>query len=141
MPDEYIDQAQRLSVSDELAHLRAENLRLSRALAEAYTEVEVTRADRDRLSYLLRVQGQGPSSPGGVGESEVWWPGLVMRVNALRKKLDGKPRELRIGCGLHPGSLLNAYREGDLNFNEVCTILISVEFAVACEALRIERER
>lgn len=37
---------------EERDQLRAENLRLSRALVAAYTDVEVVAADRDRLSKL-----------------------------------------------------------------------------------------
>lgn len=38
--------------NDERDQLRAENDRLSRTLVAAYTEVEVVKADRDRLSTL-----------------------------------------------------------------------------------------
>lgn len=46
------------------------------------------------------------------------WDALVDQANALRKQLDDKPRALRIGYTLHPGSILNAYREGDATFAE-----------------------
>jgi hypothetical protein len=123
--------------SNELAQLREENLRLSRSLVDAYTEVEVTRADRDRLAAALRIKGHDPGELFGLPEWE--WPGLVARLNALRKRLDEKPRELRAGYAFHPGGILNAYREGDLGFDEACGILVSAEFSDACASLRQAR--
>jgi hypothetical protein len=55
-------------------------------------------------------------------------------LNHLHKSLAAKPKELRMGYGLHPRGILNAYREGDLSFDEACDILSSVQFsAVAAE--------
>lgn len=115
--------------NDELKQLRAETLRLSTALVAAHAEVEVLRADRDRLAGSGNMAGGSTITSSG-------WSELISQLNALRKRLDAKPRELRVGYALHPGSLLNAYREGDLSFDEACDVLDSVEFSEACAALR-----
>ena len=115
--------------NDELVQLRAENQRLRRALVEARTEVEVTRRDRDRLAAALRVKGHDLCELSESPEGE--WSELVARLNMLRKRLDEKPRELRMGYPLQPGGILNAYREGDLSFDEACGILGSAEFSAA----------
>lgn len=46
------------------------------------------------------------------------WDELVNQVNDLHGMLAEKPRQLRIGYQCSPGGILNAYREGDLTFNE-----------------------
>lgn len=51
-------------------------------------------------------------------KTKQYWTNLVSEANKIRKELDGKPEELKIGYWLSPGSILNAYREGDLTFNE-----------------------
>src|SRR4029077_8009283 len=68
--------------------------------------------------------------PGTLAE----WADLVAQLNALRKRLDQKPEKWRMAYSLHPVSLLNAYREGDLSFDEACTILGSKEFLESCGA-------
>lgn len=49
---------------------------------------------------------------------KVYWNNVVSRANFIRKTLDEKPLELKIGHWSEPGSILNAYREGDLTFDE-----------------------
>jgi len=46
------------------------------------------------------------------------WNHIVKAANSIRKGLDFKPQELKAGYTYAPGGVLNAYREGDLNFNE-----------------------
>lgn len=106
----------------ELAQLRNENTRLARALIEADLKIKALKTDRDRLAAARCIAN--PIS----ARSEVWWPGLIAHLNALRKKLDAKPQEMKRGYIAHPGSILNAYREGDLSFDEACSILGSAEF-------------
>jgi hypothetical protein len=45
------------------------------------------------------------------------WAALVHLVNRTIQQLQRKPVELRGGYYLEPGSILNAYREGDLTFD------------------------
>ena len=59
------------------------------------------------------------------------WEDLVEQVNAARRLLDDKPRHLRLGYVLEPGSILNAYREGDLSFAEARDVLASAAFREA----------
>lgn len=47
-----------------------------------------------------------------------YWKHVVDIANAARKLLDDKPSDQRIAFGGHPGSILNAYREGDATFTE-----------------------
>jgi hypothetical protein len=54
----------------------------------------------------------------GIAPDRAHWDALVDQANALRRQLDSKPRALRVGYTLHPGSILNAYREGDVTFAE-----------------------
>jgi hypothetical protein len=51
------------------------------------------------------------------------WNELMNEVNELARVLRNKPAALKIGHSMHPGSILNAYREGDLNFDESVTAL------------------
>ena len=51
-------------------------------------------------------------------DDRAYWDAAVDTVNAARKLLDDKPQRLRIGYSPHPGSILNAYREGDVTFTE-----------------------
>jgi len=46
------------------------------------------------------------------------WRGIVVGVNVLMRVLKNKPTYLKIGYLLHPSGILNAYREGDLTFNQ-----------------------
>ena len=48
---------------------------------------------------------------------------LVEQANAIRKQLDEKPASMKIGYIRVPGGILNAYREGDINFEEAKTAL------------------
>jgi hypothetical protein len=47
-----------------------------------------------------------------------YFKGMVEQANATAKILRNKPQELKIGYTLCAGGILNAYREGDLNFEE-----------------------
>lgn len=67
------------------------------------------------------------------------WTALVEQLNKLRKRLDEKPKKWRASYSLHPGSLLNAYREVDLSFNEVCDLLRLGDFFEACAAYRTSK--
>ncbi|TAL49269.1 hypothetical protein EPN83_01890 [Patescibacteria group bacterium] len=51
------------------------------------------------------------------------WEKVVEQVNAGIKKLQRKPKSLKKGFTLHPGSILNAYREGDLTFRQAVRAL------------------
>lgn len=51
------------------------------------------------------------------------WARLVEKANRIRKNLDAKPKEIRLGTSLSPGSILNAYREGDMSFDEAVTAI------------------
>jgi|GEM_PF-5288056 len=46
------------------------------------------------------------------------WLGLVEAANAISGILKRKPKVLRKGFGLHPGGILNAFREGDVSFRQ-----------------------
>lgn len=44
------------------------------------------------------------------------WENMVKEVGALIQRLQAKP--VKLAYSFTPGSILNAYREGDLSFNE-----------------------
>ena len=46
------------------------------------------------------------------------WPALTEQMNVLHAKLQKKPRKIRLGHICNPGGILNAYREGDLSFDQ-----------------------
>ena len=48
------------------------------------------------------------------------WEYFVNAANFIRAALDYKPSDIKVGYQLSPGGILNAYREGDLNFEEAC---------------------
>lgn len=56
-------------------------------------------------------------------QNAIEWQALVAAANRIRKLLDDKPAELRSGYSLHPGSILNGYREGDINFADAVKLL------------------
>jgi len=43
---------------------------------------------------------------------------MVKEVNALVERLQQKPDSKKDGYSYNPGSILNAYREGDLTFDK-----------------------
>jgi len=47
-----------------------------------------------------------------------FWELQVKLAHDIRVMLDDKPSELKIGYSICAGGILNAYREGDLNFEE-----------------------
>lgn len=51
------------------------------------------------------------------------WEGVVDAVNTLHKKLQKKPRDARKLISVNPGSILNAYREGDVSFKRAVQLL------------------
>lgn len=55
-----------------------------------------------------------------------YWNSIIDIANKTRKMLDDKPRDLRVGYGLHPGAILNAYREGDATFSEAVEAIRSI---------------
>lgn len=71
--------------------------------------------------------------------SDVNWDAIIKRANATRKALDEKPRHLRVGYSLHPGSILNAYREGDATFAEAVEAIRAIGTAEV-ERLRAMRD-
>ena len=54
------------------------------------------------------------------------WDAVVGTANHTRKILNDKPSCFKIGYVLSPGGVLNAYREGDLNFTEAASVLQSL---------------
>ena len=58
----------------------------------------------------------------GVKNQECW-KAIVATANSLRGILDLKPQKLKTGYQLSPGGILNAYREGDLKFQEAVKAL------------------
>ena len=46
------------------------------------------------------------------------WEEKVEQVNKLHTELQQKPEAEKKGYSRHPGGVLNAYREGDLSFDE-----------------------
>jgi hypothetical protein len=44
------------------------------------------------------------------------WQQMIQEVNALNRRLQKKPRELKLGYQCSSGGILNAYREGNLTF-------------------------
>ena len=51
-------------------------------------------------------------------EAKEYWNKRVEQINDLRKLLDDKPDEYKLGYSVTYGGILNAYREGDLSFEE-----------------------
>lgn len=52
------------------------------------------------------------------------WDALVVALNELHSVVQRKPRSKKIGFALNPGGILNAYREGDLTFNQAVKHLV-----------------
>ena len=50
--------------------------------------------------------------------SDIDYQSFVNAANSIRKVLDFKPDDQKIGYQVSPGGIINAYREGDLNFIE-----------------------
>lgn len=46
------------------------------------------------------------------------WNVLVAALNELHSIVERKPKHLRLGFRFSPAGILNAYREGDLTFNQ-----------------------
>jgi hypothetical protein len=51
------------------------------------------------------------------------WENLLLVVNEGVRKLNRKPRYMRNSCWMNPGSILQAYREGDLTFHQAVKAL------------------
>src|SRR3990172_12746691 len=60
-------------------------------------------------------------------EAKEYWDKRVEQINDLRKLLDEKPEEYKIGWSVSYGGILNAYREGDLSFEEAKQKLAEVK--------------
>ncbi len=52
-----------------------------------------------------------------------YWKGIIFAVNALMSILKRKPKSLRLGYQASAGGILNAYREGDLDFDQAVRAL------------------
>lgn len=69
------------------------------------------------------------------------WEEKVEQLNKLHKELQQKPPSEKKGYSLHPGGILNAYREGDLSFDEAILelqrlpMILSVDQYTALEGL------
>lgn len=74
------------------------------------------------LGYARGVEGQARARAGegrSVASTEPQdWSVIIAEANCLRALLDSKPDELKCGTWVNPGSILNAYREGDLTFDQ-----------------------
>lgn len=46
------------------------------------------------------------------------WAQMIEEVRALISRLRDKPQDLRLGYQLSPGGILNAYTEGDIDFEK-----------------------
>lgn len=57
------------------------------------------------------------------------WNTIVDHANQIRNALDYKPASMKKGYQRSPGGILNAYREGDLTFDEARTELIDLNQA------------
>jgi len=57
---------------------------------------------------------------------DIDWDDVVKIANTTRRLLDEKPSSQKIGlsASVTPGGILNAYREGDLNFKEAVELFI-----------------
>ena len=55
------------------------------------------------------------------------WEDIIEIANLIRKILNEKPQELKIGYSVSPGGILNAYREGDLSFDEAVSKLKQIQ--------------
>lgn len=53
-----------------------------------------------------------------MAKKEIDWDALVVAVNILHALVQRKPRSKRIPFQLSPSGILNAYREGDVTFNQ-----------------------
>jgi len=51
-------------------------------------------------------------------EEKEYWVNLVDKLNEIHAELQTKPDKYKIGYSLSFGGILNAYREGDLNFEK-----------------------
>ena len=52
------------------------------------------------------------------------WDSRVQLANEIRELLDKKPNKFKKKFSSHPGSILNAYREGDLTFDDAVKMLV-----------------
>lgn len=53
----------------------------------------------------------------------VYYNSLREKLNEIHQKLSNKPDEYKYGYYHSPGSILNAYREGDISFEDAEKIL------------------
>ena len=58
-----------------------------------------------------------------MARKKIDWADTISTVNSLMQKLKRKPRALKIQYYLNPGSILNAYREGDITFKQAVKAL------------------
>ena len=63
------------------------------------------------------------SDPFDLEDENQFWEKCVDLANATREMLEDKPDRLKIGFSRSPNGILNAYREGDLNFEEAVKAL------------------
>lgn len=71
-------------------------------------------------------------------ETKEYWRNLVEQANKIRDCLDEKPDELKRGYTISFEGILNAYREGDLTFEEAKQKLAEVK-AVPLDAVVMQK--
>jgi hypothetical protein len=75
-----------------------------------------------------------------VQKDKEYWQGIVCGVNALMHILKRKPRKFKLGLICNPGGILNAYREGDLTFDQATKELEAWKDRKVRDALSAQEE-
>jgi len=52
-----------------------------------------------------------------------YWQQKREAINHLIRELQAKPAKYMMGYQISPGGILNAYREGDITFDDACKLL------------------
>lgn len=61
------------------------------------------------------------------------WEEKIEQLNKLHTEVQQKPDSEKKGYSLHPGGILNAYREGDLSFKEAILELQRVPLIISMD--------
>ena len=72
-------------------------------------------------------------------DKELYYATLRANLNAIHKEIQNAPDEFKIGYQISPGGVLNAYREGDIDFKTAINHLEKfLPKLVRCEVFSVD---